>query len=255
MISKMSAPTITALIPARSGSKRVPGKNIRPLGGHPLVAYSIRAAIDSGVFSRVIVSTECPDTAAVARHYGAEVPFLRPAEFAGDKSPDIDWIRYTLERLAREGEPATAFSILRPTSPFRLPDTIRRAWALFTSLPADSLRAVEPCAQHPGKMWVLDGPLMNPLMDDGGSSPPWHSSPYQSLPKVYVQNASLEMAWNRVPLEMGSIAGKRVIPFITEGDEGFDINQPDDWRLAEIKVAAGEARLPAIACTPFKATA
>ena len=85
-----------ALIPARHGSKRVPGKNVRPLAGHPMLAYTIAPAIESGVFESVIVSTDSEETAAIARHYGAEVPFLRPAAFAGDTSPDIEWVEHTL---------------------------------------------------------------------------------------------------------------------------------------------------------------
>lgn len=247
----MSQPAVIALIPARAGSKRVPGKNVRTFGGHPLIAYTIAAARGSGVFSRVIVSTDSPEVAELCRHYGAEVPFLRPAEYAGDKSPDIEWIQYTLGKLRAEGEAAEAFSILRPTSPFRLPSTIQRAWAKFLSVPtADSLRAVELCLQHPGKMWLLEGDLMRPLLDDGGVSPPWHSTPYQALPTVYTQNASLEMAWARVPLELGTIAGKRIVPFPTEGHEGFDINKPNDWLLAELLLARGEATLPEVAATP-----
>ena len=85
-------PSAVALIPARQGSKRVPGKNIRPLGGHPVIAYTIAAALESGVFETVIVSTDSEETAAIARGYGAEVPFLRPPRFAGDTSPDIEWL-------------------------------------------------------------------------------------------------------------------------------------------------------------------
>ena len=84
-------PSSVAFIPARQGSKRVPGKNVRPLDGHPLLAYTIAAALESGVFGSVIVSTDSEEVAAIARHYGAEVPFLRPAVFAGDMSPDIEW--------------------------------------------------------------------------------------------------------------------------------------------------------------------
>jgi CMP-N,N'-diacetyllegionaminic acid synthase len=118
---------IIALIPARSGSKRVPGKNIRRLGDHPLIAYTISAALRSGVFFRVIVSTECEETAAIASHYGAEVPFPRPAEYAADLSPDIDWISYTLRRLADQGDRSRCFSILNSERPFREAQTIRRA--------------------------------------------------------------------------------------------------------------------------------
>jgi len=88
----LTSPSAVALIPARQGSKRVPGKNIRPLQGHPTIAYTIAQAIESGVFDAVIVSTDSDETAAIARHYGAEVPFLRPAQFASDTSPDIEWI-------------------------------------------------------------------------------------------------------------------------------------------------------------------
>src|SRR5688572_23988315 len=126
------------------------------------------------------------------------------------------------------GRPFDAFSILRPTSPFRQPETIRRAWSEFISISeVDSLRAVEPCKQHPGKMWVVEGQFMRPLLDDGGINLPWHSTPYQALPTVYAQNASLEIAWTRVPLEHGTIAGKKITPFMTEGFEGFDINKAD----------------------------
>src|SRR5215216_3869187 len=144
----MATPSILALIPARAGSKRVPGKNVRPLGGHPLIAYTIAAAIDSGIFQRVIVSTDSEDFAVIARYYGAEVPFLRPAEFSGDTSPDIEWVEYTLQRLSNEGKNFDCVSLLRPTSPFRKPETIQRAWSEFlTEEGVDSLRAVEKCRQ------------------------------------------------------------------------------------------------------------
>lgn len=238
---------IAALIPARAGSKRLKAKNVMPLAGHPLIAYTIAAAKASGIFDAVIVSTDSQDTADIAVRYGAESPFLRPAEMAADKSPDIEWLQYTLRRLQDEGRPFEVFALLRPTSPFRLPETIRRAWAQFQSVPGvESLRAVELCKQHPGKMWVVDGDLMRPFLDDGGISPPWHSTAYQGLPVVHAQNASLEIAWSKVVLEGGTIAGKRITPFITEGYEGFDINRAEDWVLAEALVAQGLAALPAV---------
>src|SRR5689334_1046627 len=125
-------PSAIALIPARHGSKRVPGKNTRVLKGHPTLAYTIAPAIESGVFDAVIVSTDSEETAAIARHYGAEVPFLRPAAFATDTSPDIEWVEYTIRELANRGRRWDAFSLLRPTSPFRTADTIRRAWRQFS---------------------------------------------------------------------------------------------------------------------------
>ena len=137
-------PIIVALIPARAGSKRVPDKNIRSLAGHPVMAYTIAAALDSGIFADVIVSTDSAHYAEIARYYGAEVPFLRPSELAGDVSPDIEWLTYTLKELEQAGRRYDCFSILRPTSPFRLPATIERAWRAFLAQDGvDSLPAVE----------------------------------------------------------------------------------------------------------------
>ncbi|AOY82951.1 acylneuraminate cytidylyltransferase family protein [Moorena producens JHB] len=303
-------PTVVALIPARAGSKRVPGKNIRRLKGHPLIAYTIAAATQSQVFSAVIVSTDSEEVAEIARYYNAEVPFLRPPEYATDKSPDIEWIDYTLRRLNDLGRDFDCFSILRPTSPCRQPQTIQRAWQGFLAQAnqVDSLRAVEKCQQHPGKMWVLKGSLMKPLLEQNtlanrprygnelGNSPvnhnlqppnlgqkatlreqpanlqppnrqpanlqpanlqpstsdtPWHSTPYQALPEVYVQNASLEIAWSKVVLKEYTIAGKVIMPFITHDHEGLDINDLKDWWYLEYLIAQGEAHLPMVSQKPM----
>jgi CMP-N,N'-diacetyllegionaminic acid synthase len=247
-------PSIVALIPARSGSKRVADKNVRRLGAHPLLAYAIAAARASGIFARVIVSTDRDEYAAIARHYGAEAPFLRPAALAGDTSPDIEWVEHALGVLAASGEAFDCFSILRPTSPFRPAQTIRRAWESFVADGrADSLRAVEKCAQHPGKMWTVCGTRMHPLLPFESDGVPWHSRQYPSLPDVYVQNASLEIAWTQVVREQRSIAGQVVMPFITRGAEGFDVNAPDDWRLAELWIAEGRATLPPVETSPWPA--
>jgi CMP-N-acetylneuraminic acid synthetase len=247
MNSKTAKPTCVALIPARSGSKRVPDKNIRPLAGHPLIAYSISAAFQSQIFAAVIVSTDSERYAEIARHYGAEVPFLRPTELSGDTSPDIEWVDYTLKRLSADGRRYDCFSILRPTSPFRLPETIQRAWSEFlVESGVDSLRAVEKCSQHPAKMWVIRGRRMLPLLPIGPADQPWHSSQYPSLPEVHVQNASLEIAWSKVVFEERTIAGTVLMPFLTRDSEGFDVNNPYDWELAAHLVQTGQARLPCI---------
>ncbi len=245
-------PSIVALIPARAGSKRVPDKNIRPLAGHPLIAYTISSALQSQVFSAVIVSTDSQLYGDIASHYGAEVPHLRPSELAGDLSPDIEWVEYTLRRLQENGRDYDCFSILRPTSPFRLPETIKRAWQAFLAGEgADSLRAVEKCKQHPGKMWVVRGNRMVPLLPLTPPEQPWHSSQYQSLPEVYAQNASLEIAWSRVVFESRTIAGNVLMPFFTKDYEGFDVNSAYDWNLAEHLVDSGQARLPSISQSPY----
>lgn len=253
MSQASDSPKIVALIPARAGSKRVQDKNIRVLSGHPVIAYTIAAALESGVFADVVVSTDSEKYAAVARHYGAQVPFLRPTEMAGDLSPDVEWVEDTLERLRDAGSAYDCFSILRPTSPFRQAETIRRAWQQFLAHDdVDSLRAVEKCKQHPGKMWVVRGRYMVPLLPltpPGGQ--PWHSSQYQSLPEVYAQNASLEIAWTRVVFEGHTIAGDTLMPFFTEGYEGFDINQPMDWQIALELVRSGQAALPTVEQNPY----
>jgi CMP-N-acetylneuraminic acid synthetase len=253
-------PSAVALIPARQGSKRVPRKNVRVLNGHPAMAYTIASAIESGVFQSVIVSTDSEEIAAIARHYGAEVPFLRPAAFAGDTSPDIEWLEHTLAELKRQGRTWDCFSLLRPTSPFRSAGTIRRAWTTFAAQDGvDSLRAVEKCMQHPGKMWVIRGQRMFPLLPfelasptpNGEGGQPWHSTPYQALPAVYVQNASLEIAWTRIVFEKRTIAGDVIVPFISEGYEGFDINDPHDWLIAERLLAEGAVQLPRVRQLPY----
>ena len=240
-------PVAVALIPARSGSKRVTDKNIRMLAGHPVMAYTIAAAQQSGIFSAIVVSTDSERYAEIARSYGAEAPFLRPVEMAGDVSPDIDWLEHALNQLRVQGREFDCFGILRPTSPFRLPETIRRAWVEFLSQEGvDSLRAVEKCKEHPGKMWIVRGKRMVPLLPVSPAELPWHSTPYQALPEVYAQNASLEIAWTRVVFEGRTIAGEVIMPFFTEGYEGFDVNHPYDWQQAEELVRSGQARLPKI---------
>jgi N-acylneuraminate cytidylyltransferase len=246
-------PSLVALIPARAGSKRVPGKNIRLLGPHPLLAYTIAAAQQSGVFAAIVVSTDSEEYAALARHYGAETPFLRPNALSGDFSPDIEWVEHALQTLQAPGRVFDCFSILRPTNPFRQASTIQRAWQAFLAeTGVDSLRAVEKCKQHPGKMWVVREKRMTPLLPLSPAEQPWHSCQYQALPEVYVQNASLEIAWTRVVWQGRTIAGQVVMPFFTEGYEGFDVNLPYDWRLAEELVQTGQAQLPPVVSPVWK---
>jgi CMP-N-acetylneuraminic acid synthetase len=236
-----------ALIPARSGSKRVPNKNIRPLAGRPLMAYAIDAARKSEIFADVLVSTETEEYARIAQSYDASVPFLRPADFATAESPDIQWVSYTLWRLQGLGRTYDAFAILRPTSPFRTAETIKRAWVQFCaeSEKIDSLRAVQKVSEHPGKMWrVVGNRRLQPLLpfDEGGV--PWHSRQYHTLPEVWVQNASLEIAWTRVVTVTHSISGNVIAPFFTEGYEGEDVNSESDWERLESLIARGQVTMP-----------
>ena len=247
----MSAPAAVAFVPARSGSERVPHKNVRPLAGHPLLAYAIATAVESGRFERVVVSTDSEEIADVARWYGADVPFLRPAEFATATSPDIEWLAYTLERLDERYE---LFALIRATNPFRGPDVVRRGLEQLLATPeADSLRAVELVKQHPGKMWLLsgDGRTMSPLLDQSELDVAWHAGQYQALPPVYSQNSALEIAWTRVVTETGTREGSVLAPFLTQGLEGFNVDDEDDWEQAARLVASGEATLPEVGRPPY----
>lgn len=239
-----------ALIPALSNGQRGSDQTIRELNGHPLLAYTIAAAKMSRVFTTVVVCTDSEYYADIARYYGAEVPKLQVKE-TNEFKTDYDWVSHSIKTLEKVGLVYDCFSILRPTSPFRLPSTILRAWRQFsTAQGIDSLRAVEMCKQHPGKMWVVRGNRMTPLMPLTSESTPWHNRGIQMLPKVYVQNASLEFAWSRVVFE-GNIAGNVVMPFFTNSYEGFDILSEEDWWYAEHILKLKQASLPTIEILPY----
>ena len=237
-------PTAVALIPARSGSERVLDKNIRPLAGHPLVAYAIAAARQAGIFDRIVCSTDSGKIAEVAQRYGADVPFLRPAKFATATSPDIEWITHALEQL---DEHYDLFAIVRATNPFRGPNVLQRGLEQLLATPeADSIRAVELVKQHPGKMWVLEGKTMRPLLDQSHLESAWHAGQYKALPEIYVQNSALEIAWTRVVSQTGTREGRVVAPFLTQGFEGFNIDDEEDWERARRLLDSGEAALPEV---------
>jgi CMP-N,N'-diacetyllegionaminic acid synthase len=235
-------PSAVALIPARSGSERVREKNIRPLAGHPLLAYAIATARQAGNFDRIVCSTDSGKIAEVAQRYGAEVPFLRPTELATATSPDIEWITHALDQL---DEHYDLFAIVRATNPFRGPDVLRRGFEQLLATPeADSIRAVELVKQHPGKMWIVEGKTMRPLLDQEHLDVAWHAGQYQALPPVYVQNSALEIAWTRVVSQTGTREGKVVAPYFTEGAEGFNIDDEEDWERARHLLDSGDVGLP-----------
>jgi CMP-N,N'-diacetyllegionaminic acid synthase len=237
-------PSAVALIPARSGSERVRDKNIRPLAGHPLLAYAVAAAREAGVFDRVICSTDSGKIAEVAQRYGADVPFLRPPELATSTSPDIEWIRHALDHLDAHYD---LFAIVRATNPFRGPEVLRRGYEQLLATPeADSIRAVELVKQHPGKMWLLEGKLMRPLLDQSHLEVAWHAGQYQALPPIYVQNSALEIAWTRVVSQTGTREGRVVAPYLTEGYEGFNIDDEEDWDRARRLLDSGAVDLPVV---------
>jgi CMP-N,N'-diacetyllegionaminic acid synthase len=237
-------PSAVALIPARSGSERVRDKNIRPLAGHPLIAYAIASARQAGIFDRIVCSTNSGKIAEVAQRYGADVPFLRPAALATSTSPDIEWITHALAQL---DEHYDLFAIVRATNPFRGPEVLQRGLEQLIATPeADSIRAVELVKQHPGKMWVLEGKTMRPLLDQSQLESAWHAGQYQALPEIYVQNSALEIAWTRVVSQTGTREGRVVAPYLTQGYEGFNIDDEQDWDRARRLLDGGEVTLPEV---------
>ena len=233
-----------ALIPARSGSKSIPRKNIRLLAGHPLIAFSIAAGLAAKSIDRVIVSTDDEEIAAIARHYGAETPFLRPAAISQDHTPDLPVFQHALKWLAEHENYHPGLVVqLRPTSPFRRTEQINRAvQILIEHADADSIRTVCIPFQNPFKMWRIgaDG-LMHPLLGSEYNEP--YNMPRQALPEVYWQTGYVDAAWTRTILEKNSMTGERILPLVISADDWIDIDSPDDWRRAEWLLERGELRL------------
>jgi N-acylneuraminate cytidylyltransferase len=232
---------VLALIPARGGSKSIPRKNIRPFAGHPLLAYSIAAALAAETVTRLIVSTDDAEIAAVARQYGAEVPFLRPVELAQDDTPDLPVFQHALRWLEEnEGYRPEIVVQLRPTSPLRRVHHIDQAvYRLLERPEADSVRSVCVPFQNPYKMWRIgpDG-FMRPLIETDLHEP--YNLPRQALPEVYWQTGYVDAAWVDTILVKNSMTGTFILPLIIDPGEWIDIDTPDDWRRAERLLESGE---------------
>ena len=225
-----------ALIPARQGSVRIPMKNTKPLNGVPLIAYTIQSAIKSNVFTEVIVSTDSLEIAKIAQEWGAQVPSLRPSEYSGSSSPDLEWVMHAIDHLIdSKKDDIECVAILRPTSPLRSPATIKNAMNSFkNNIWADSLRAMEVTHIHPGKMWRVDeGMEARPYLNQSNQETPTHNLPTQSLEKLWVQNASLEITRLTSLIESKSISGERVMGYQMPGLDGLDLNSPLDWQFLE----------------------
>ncbi len=226
-----------AIIPARGGSKGIPRKNIIDLGGKPLIAYSIATSLACAEIERTIVSTDDEDIAAVARQYGAEVPFLRPAELAADDTVDYPVFRHVLNWLS-ENENYTPDLVvhLRPTSPFRQDSLIVRALTKLNQHPdADCLRTINEAPVTPYKLWQKDGDYMVPFAKLEGVES--YNMPRQDLPVVYWHNGVLDVIRTRTILEQGSISGAKIIHLEMAADDVVDIDSRQDLALAETILA------------------
>jgi N-acylneuraminate cytidylyltransferase len=233
---------VLAIIPARGGSKGIPRKNIRNFAGHPLIAYSIAAALQARRVTRVIVSTDDPEIGEVARAYGAEVPFLRPAELAQDTTLDLPVFQHALAWLtANEAYAPDVVVQLRPTSPIRPVGLVDEAVRILLEHPeADSVRGVVPAGQNPHKMWRIDlqtGQMKN-LLDVPGVPEPYNA-PRQVLPPVYWQTGHIDVIRPITILEKNSMSGDVILPVMIDPRYTVDIDSLSDWTRAEWLVYHG----------------
>lgn len=240
---------VLCLIPARGGSRRIPRKNLRLLGGKPLIAHSIEHALAARSIGRTIVSTDDAETAGVARQYGAEVPFIRPAEISGEGSTDLETFDHALGWLRQhEGYVPDICVHLRPTYPLRAVEDIDRMVAILKDSPKfDSVRSVAPAAETPFKMWFRDqsgllSPAVNPVnpvnnVTSDIQEP--HNLPRQRLPEAFLQNAAIDVVWTRVITGMKSMTGRAIYGYIM--DANFDIDTESDLERASRILADRES--------------
>lgn len=222
---------ILAVIPARSGSKSVKDKNIRLLNGKPMLAYSIEHALASRYINRVILSTDSEEYARIARDYGAEVPFLRPEQYAQDDSLDWDVFYHALCFLKEEESYVPDLVVqLRPTYPVRKPAEIDRMIECMLAHPeADSIRCIAPATEIPYKMWLKEeGKRIRPLMTEIKEC---YNMPRQQLPKAYYQNACVDIIRTPVIMEQRSMSGSCILGY--EMEENYDIDTEEEFRKAE----------------------
>lgn len=237
----VNRPEVLAIIPARGGSKGIPRKNIRDFAGYPLLAYSIAAGLQSKTVTRVIVSTDDEEIAEVARKFGAETPFLRPAELAADNSVDLPLFQHALNWLAeKENYRPDVVVQLRPTSPVRPRTLIDDAVNTLLKHPeADSVRGVVPAGQNPHKMWRVDPQgQMHPLLTVEGVKEPYNA-PRQILPPVFWQTGHVDAIRPSTILEKDSMSGDVILAVQIDPRFTIDIDNPSDWQRAEWLVYHG----------------
>jgi len=225
---------VLALIPARGGSKGIPRKNLRDFAGAPLIAYSIAAAKQAERVTRVIVSTDDPEIADVARAWGAEVPFMRPAQFAQDDSTDLPVFEHALEWLEQNENYMPDIVIqLRPTSPVRPIGLLDQAVELLLEHPeVDCVRGVVPSVQNPFKMWQIDSEgRLTQLLEVAGLREPYNA-PRQALPQTYWQTGHIDAIRSNTILAKHSLTGDIILPLLIDPLYTVDIDTPDDFLIS-----------------------
>lgn len=242
-------PKIYAIIPARGGSKRIPGKNIKDFCGKPLIAWTIEEAKKCKLIDRIIVSTDDPKIAAAAEKWGAEVPFMRPKGLAENSTPDLPVFEHALKWLRmNEGMVPDMIAHLRVNVPLRKCQDIDKGIRLLLKNKSyDSVRAVISAPLHPLKTYRLDGDNLLPFIPEEvfGIREPYNA-PVQSLPKAYAAAGYFSAIWSKTILQMHSMTGKKILGYVVDSDNAVDIDTLEEFEFAEMKMkrqlSGGDAR-------------
>jgi CMP-N,N'-diacetyllegionaminic acid synthase len=212
-----------AFIPARAGSKRISGKNIKPLGGKPLIVHSIECALKSPSVSRVIVSTDSPSIRELSLKSGADAPFLRPRELAEDLTPTIDVILHALQYLKTMEKMIYEYLILlEPTSPLRTVDDVETAFQLLRGSGADSVVSLARSPLNSACLTAVENNLIQPLITPCN--------------RLYRLNGAIYISRTETILKTGKLLGEKIVPYFMPDLQSIDIDTPDDFRLAELLV-------------------
>lgn len=226
-----TTPRVLALVPARAGSKGIPGKNLRLLAGKPLLAHAVAAGRASGICSRILITTDDPEMARVACAHGAEAPFLRPPELARDDTPMLPVLQHAVRFLEQQGWLADYVLLLQPTSPFRRPEDLRAGLAMLASHPeAASVVSVERVPAHLSPHYVMriaEGRL-EPFLEGNQ-----RITRRQDAPPAYSRNGDFYLTRRRVLMEENSIYGDRCLAYVTAKPVSVNLDTLEDWAYAE----------------------
>ena len=222
------------VIPARGGSKSIPNKNIANLGNKPLIAYTIAAAHGAAKLDDVIVSTDCNNIAAVAREYGAYVPFIRPSELSTDTADSLGVVLHALEFMEHKNNMTyDAVVMLQPTTPFRDASLIDESLRRLSQSELDSIvSVVDVGANHPYRMYTLDQNQELISFCSGFYDP---MMPRQKLPPIYIRSGDIYATRRRCLLEQKSLIGRRSGALVIEAEYSINIDEPIDLEMARLK--------------------
>ena len=225
---------ILCIIPARSGSKGIPNKNIKNLGGKPLIAWSIEQAKKSKHNMKIIVSTDSEKYAEISRKYGAETPFLRPKEISQDLSTDFEFITHAVNELEKQNYIPDFIVQLRPTYPTRKVKILDETIDLFLKnrQEFDSLRTVIPFDKSPYKMYTIEHNELKPLFQEVNSIKEPYNHCRQNLPNTYLHNGYIDIL-NSDIIKNGTISGSKIFPYLMSGNEYHDIDYESDFEEVE----------------------